>query len=84
MNNGQEKVASATLEKVDSAIKTKPLISLKEIKAESSSESSSEESESDSPKINLGNINNKKIQPSEEIKNDRKDSLKLQKANTDT
>ena len=84
MNNGQEKVASATLEKVDSVTTPKPLISLKEIKAESSSDSSSDEPDSPSPKINLGNINNKKIQQSEEIKNDRKDSLKLQKANTDT
>ena len=43
MNNGQEKVASATLEKVDSVNTPKPIISLKEMKAESSSDSSSDE-----------------------------------------
>lgn len=81
-NNGPENVPTATLEKPTNT-NMKTLIHLKEIKAESSSEDSSEGNSSPKIKIDLSGISAKKIQSKEEIKLDRKDSLKVQKIDSE-
>ena len=61
----------------------KTIINLKEIKAEDSGEESSEDEKSPKIKIDLSGIGAPKIQSKEEIKLERKDSLKVSKVESE-
>ena len=79
---GSENIPTAVLQK-NSEDNLKTIINLKEIKAESSNNESSDHEKCPKIKIDLSGISAQKIQSKEEIKLERKDSLKMSKAESE-
>ena len=81
-NNGPENVPTASLDKPEPS-NLKTIINLQEIKGDCSKGESSSSEDTPKIKIDLSGISAQKIHNKEEIKLDRKDSLKVQKAESE-